>query len=167
MGEQEVVAFLTYLAVSRHVAASTQNQALNALVFLYKAVLQQPLDELNGAVRAKKPQRLPVVLSHMEIRNILKNLDDPFWLIACLLYGSGLRLLESVRVRVKDIEFEHRAIIVRDGKGKKDRVVTLADELITPLKRHLETVRNLHEKDLADGFGAVYWSQIASQNYAL
>lgn len=165
MGEQEVVAFLTHLAVTRQVAANTQNQALNALVFLYKVVLERPLNELKGAVRAKKPQKLPVVLSHSEIRNILKNLDDPFWLIACLLYGSGLRLLESVRLRIKDIEFNRRAIIVRDGKGNKDRVVTLADELITPLKRHLESVRNLHEKDLADGFGAVYLPHALARKY--
>ena len=156
MGESEVVAFLTHLAVEGKVAASTQNQALNALVFLYKVVLERPLDDIKGAVRAKKPQKLPVVLTQDEVRQLLKHLDGIHWLAGCLMYGSGLRLMEAVRLRVQDLDFPHRAILVRNGKGGKDRVVTLADELITPLKRHLESVKTAHEKDLADGFGAVY-----------
>jgi integron integrase len=156
MGEADVVAFLTHLAVAGKVAASTQNQALNALVFLYKVVLDRPLDNIKGAVRAKKPQKLPVVLTQGEIRQLLKHLDGIHWLAACLMYGSGLRLMETVRLRVQDIDFPHRAILVRNGKGGKDRVVTLADELITPLQRHLDTVKTTHEKDLVDGFGAVY-----------
>lgn len=119
MGEAEFGQFLTYLAVSGNVAASTQNQALNALVFLYKAVVQRPLGELSGVVCAKRPQRLPVVLSHTEVRRLFSRLDGHSWLIACLLYGSGLRLLEAVRLRVKDLDFEHHAIFVRDGKGKR------------------------------------------------
>ena len=121
MGEPEVVSFLTHLAVERKVAASTQNQALNALVFLYKAVLDRPLDELKGAVRAKKPQKIPVVLTQEEVRQLLKHLDGIHWLAGCLMYGSGLRLMEAVRLRVQDLDFPHRAILVRNGKGGKDR----------------------------------------------
>ncbi len=165
MAETEVVEFLTDLAVTGQVAASTQNQALNALVFLYKAVLDQPLGELNGAVRAKRPQKLPVVLTGAEIKSLLSHLDGSIWLVACLLYGSGLRLLESIRLRVKDLDFGHRAIIVRDGKGNKDRVVTLAEELMVPLKRHLEGVKNIHEKDLRDGFGSVYLPYALAKKY--
>ena len=156
MGEAEVGAFLTHLAVQGRVAAATQNQALNALVFLYKAVLERPLADIDGVVRAKKPQRLPVVLTPEEVRSVLRHLSGAHWLVACLLYGSGLRLMEAVRLRVKDLDFDHRAILVRDGKGAKDRVVTLPDSLITPLRQHLEHVRLLHDKDLADGLGAVY-----------
>jgi integrase len=137
MGEAEVAAFLTHLAVDGQVASSTQNQALNALVFLYDAVLERPLGECAGIVRAKRPQRLPVVLTPAEVARVLAGLSGVYWLIGCLQYGSGLRLLESVRLRVKDVDFEHRAILVRDGKGAKDRVVTLPDELVIPLKRHL------------------------------
>ena len=165
MREAEVIAFLTDFAVARQVAASTQNQALNALVFLYKVVLGVPLGELNSVVRAKKPQRLPVVLSVNEVKELLKNLEGRAWLIECLLYGSGLRLMEAIRLRVKDIEFDRRAIIVRDGKGKKDRVVTLADELITPLQRHLQAVLNVHSKDLRDGFGAVFLPYALARKY--
>ncbi len=156
MGDREVVAFLSDLAVSGNVAESTQNQALNALCFLYKNVLERPLGELTGAVRAKRSQKLPVVLSQSEVSALLKNLDGVYWLIACLLYGSGLRIMEALRLRTKDLDFGHKAIIVRDGKGKKDRVVTLADELVLPLNRQLVSVKSMHEKDLADGFGCVY-----------
>ena len=156
MSEKEVTAFLTHLAVSRKVSASTQNQALNALVFLYKNVLNQPLGDINGAVRAKKPQKLPVVLTQNEVRQLLKYLDGIYWLAACLMYGSGLRLMECVRLRVKDLDYMHKALIVRNGKGAKDRVVTLPDELIQLLQRHLESVKNTHDKDINDGFGAVY-----------
>ena len=165
MGELEVGRFLTYLAVQRKVAASTQNQALNALVFLYKRVLNRPLGEIEGVVRAKRPQRLPVVLSRQEVKRLLRNLNGAHWLAACLMYGSGLRLMECVRLRVKDIDFDHRAILVRSGKGDKDRVVTLPDELIPVLRRQLEAVRNIHEKDLADGFGAVYLPHALARKY--
>jgi integron integrase len=107
-------------------------------------------------VRAKKPQRLPVVLTADEVRRLLRHLEGTHWLVACLLYGSGLRLMEAVRLRVKDLDFDHRAILVRDGKGAKDRVVTLPDGLVAPLRQHLEYVRLLHDKDLADGFGTVF-----------
>lgn len=156
MGDIEVSVFLTYLAQQRNVAASTQNQALNALVFMYRHVVGQPLGELQSVIRAKKPKRLPVVMSQQEVAQLLSHLTGIHWLVGCLMYGSGLRLLESVRLRVKDIDFSHRAIFVRDGKGGKDRVVTLADELMEPLARHLETVKTLYERDVADGFGRVY-----------
>lgn len=165
MRDAEVEAFLSHLAVDLHVSASTQNQALNALLFLYKVVLDQPLGRLQGLVHAKRPERLPVVLTTDEVARLLQCMDDTHWLPACLMYGSGLRLMETVRLRVKDIDFEHRAIFVREGKGNTDRVVTLADELIIPLKRHLQLVRQLHERDLAAGFGDVYLPYALARKY--
>ena len=165
MGVAEVSEFLTHLAVVGNVAASTQNQALNALVFLYKVILDQPLGELVDAVRAKKPRRLPVVLTPAEVRAVLKHLEGVHWLAACLMYGSGLRLMECMRLRVKDLEFDHRAILVRDGKGGKDRVVTLPDELVAPLQRHLASVKNAHLKDLAEGYGEVYLPHALARKY--
>ncbi|MEW8333637.1 MAG: integron integrase [Candidatus Thiodiazotropha sp.] len=165
MGERQVAQFLTYLAVHGNVAASTQNIALNALVFMYRHVLERPLDHINGIVRAKKPQRLPVVLTQQEVSRLLSNMKGQSWLIACLLYGSGLRLIESLRLRVLDLDFDRKAIYVRNGKGGKDRIVTLADEIITPLKRHLENVRTLHERDLAEGFGTVYLPHALAKKY--
>jgi integron integrase len=165
MAEPEVAAFLSHLANDRNVAPSTQNQALNALVFLYKAVLERPLQELHGVVRAKKPKKLPVVLTRDEVRSVLSQLEGQAWLPSCLMYGSGLRLMEAIRLRVKDLDFAYRAIIVRNGKGDKDRVVTLSDELKVPLQRHLESVKNIHEKDLAAGFGAVYLPNALNRKY--
>ena len=165
MCEQEVSSFLSWLAVSHNVAANTQNQALNALVFLYRHVLEQPLQEINGVTRAKKPQNLPVVLTSQEVSRLLAGLKGSYWLIGCVLYGSGLRLIESVRLRVMDLDFEHRAIFVRNGKGAKDRVVTLADELIEPLQRHIQSVKTLHERDLARGYGEVYLPHALSRKY--
>ncbi len=165
MAEPEVAAFLSHLAVTRNVAASTQNQALNALVFVYKNVLERPLQEINGVVRAKKPQKLPVVLTVEEVGEVLGGLSGVVWLIVCLQYGSGLRLKESVRLRVKDIEFAHRAIIVRDGKGGKDRVVTLSDEIIVPLQRHLENRKTLFEQDIQQGCGTVHLPHALARKY--
>jgi integron integrase len=163
--ESAVSAFLSHLAVDLDVAASTQNQALNALVFMYRDVLDRPLGEFTDIVRAKRPQRLPVVLAPDEVGRVLRCLRGVYWLIACLQYGSGLRLMESVRVRVKDLDFEHRAILVRDGKGAKDRVVTLPDELIVPLKRHLASRRTVFERDLGDGVGTVYLPYALARKY--
>jgi len=165
LGEAEVGEFLTHLAVKRQVSPNTQNQALNALVFLYKHVVGRPLGDILNAVRAKRPQRLPVVLSRDEVRDLFQHLDGPHWLPACLLYGSGLRLMECLRLRVKDLDFDHRAITVRCGKGGKDRVVTLPDPCIEPLQRQLETVRNLRNKDLQDGFGAVWLPNALARKY--
>lgn len=153
MAEKEVAQFLNHLAVDRNVSPNTQNQALNALNFLYTHVLHRPLELVEGITRAKKRQKLPVVLTPEEIRRLLRELEPPYWLLAGLMYGSGLRLMESLRLRVKDLDFTYRAIVVRDGKGGKDRVVTLPDELIKPLKYQLNQTRFLHQKDLADGYG--------------
>ena len=157
--------FLSHLAVHRHVAPATQNQALNALTFLYKIVLKRELGDLDGWVRAKLPRRLPVVLTPTEVGRVLRHLTGERWLIACLQYGSGLRLMESVRLRVKDLDFAHRAIVVRDGKGGKDRVVTLPDELTTPLQRHLETRKTRYERDHLAGRESVYLPYALERKY--
>ena len=160
-----MAAFLSHLAVEGQVASATQNQALNALVFMYRNVLDRPLGQCIGIVRAKRPQRLPVVLSPEEVGRVLRALKGVYWLIGCLQYGSGLRLLESVRLRVKDLDFEHRAILVRDGKGGKDRVVTLPDELVIPLKRHLAPRRTQFERDCADGVESVHLPYALARKY--
>ncbi len=156
MGAPEVEAFLTHLAVQEHVSASTQNQALAALLFLYREVLQQELDAPIAPLRAKKPQHLPAVLTREEVRQVIAHLSGVHQLQAKLLYGAGLRLLECLRLRVKDIDFERRAIIVRDTKGDEDRVTMLPQSVIEPLKEHLLRVKRLHEEDLAKGYGRVY-----------
>jgi integron integrase len=155
MGAPEVETYLTHLAADRNVSASTQNQALSALLFLYREVLNQPFGDLNNVRRAKPSVRIPVVLTVEEVGRVLGALSGPHWLICCLQYGSGLRLMESLRLRVKDLDFAHRAVIVRDGKGAKDRVVTLPDELIVPLQRHLEARKTVYERDRAAGRGSV------------
>lgn len=156
MGAREMEEFLNHLAVEKKVAASTQNQALSALVFLYREVLRQQFEWMDNLERAKRPARVPVVLTETEVKRLLAHLDGQNWLMASLLYGSGLRLMECVRLRVKDVDFEYRQITVRDGKGNKDRVTMLPDTCVEMLKRHLEKVKNLHEEDLGDGFGEVY-----------
>lgn len=156
MGAREMEEFLNHLAVEKKVAASTQNQALSALVFLYREVLRQQFEWMDNLERAKRPARVPVVLTETEVKRLLAHLDGQNWLMASLLYGSGLRLMECVRLRVKDVDFEYRQITVRDGKGNKDRVTMLPDTCVEILKRHLEKVKNLHEEDLGDGFGEVY-----------
>jgi len=165
MGEPEVAAFLTHLAVERQVAPATQNLALNALVFLYRHVLERPLGEIPGIVRASRPPKLPVVLSPAEVGRILAGLSGTPWLVACLQYGSGLRLMESVRLRVKDLDFGHRAVFVRHGKGGKDRVVTLPDELIVPLQRQLEHRQNLFEQDQRAGVASVHLPNALARKY--
>jgi integron integrase len=165
LNESAVAAFLSHLAVDLEVAASTQNQALNALVFMYRDVLDRPLGEFTDIVRAKRPQRLPVVLTPEEVGRVLRRLNGIYWLIACLQYGSGLRLMESLRVRIKDLDFEHRAILVRDGKGGKDRVVTLPDELIVPLNRHLAARRTVFERDLEGGVATVFLPYALARKY--
>ena len=153
MGEPEVNRFLTHLAVHDRVAASTQNQALAALLFLYDKVLNRPLGQIEGVVRARRPRRLPVVLTRQEVRAVLDALDGIPRLVCSLLYGCGLRLLECLRLRVKDIDFDRNEIAVRDGKGGKDRVTMLPAAVGTPLQAHLEKVRRQHAKDLARGLG--------------
>jgi len=155
MGAAEVEAFLTHLAVNENVAASTQNQALSALLFLYREVLKKDLGPID-ALRAKKPKRLPTVLTKEEVHRVLGHLSGTHLLLARLLYGSGLRLMECLRLRVKDLDFAQRIILVRDGKGAKDRITMLPETLVAPLKDHLRIVKRTHEEDLAKGYGAVY-----------
>jgi site-specific recombinase XerD len=156
MGAPEVEAFLTHLAVERHVAASTQRQALSPIVFLYREISERDFGWLQDMEQAKKPERLPVVLSRAEVRAVLARLDGQIWLMASLLYGAGLRLMECIRLRIKDTDFEYRQILVRDGKGQKDRVTMLPQIAVEPLKMHLQKVKALHEQDLTEGFGEVY-----------
>ena len=155
MGAAEVTAFLTSLAVKGKVAASTQNQALSALLFLYREVLGVELPWLDGLVRAKPPQRLPVVLTREEVRTVLGKLDGVSRLMALLLYGAGLRLLECCRLRVKDVDFETNQIAIRDGKGSKDRLTMLPAAVKTDLAAHIQRAREQHQADLRQGAGWV------------
>jgi integron integrase len=165
MGAAEVEAFLTHLAVARNVSASTQNQAKSALLYLYKVVLGMDLPWLDNVTQAKVPKRLPVVLTQAEVQAILNRLDGTMWLIASLLYGSGLRIMETLRLRVKDIDFARREILVREGKGFKDRVTMLPMALVQPLKDHLLKVQALHKEDLAAGYGAVFMPMALDKKY--
>ena len=165
MGNQEVTQFLNHLANERHVAASTQNQALSALVFLYKEVLEQDLGWLDELERAKRPARLPVVMTQAEVRAVLAHLDGRHELMANLLYGSGLRLMECVRLRVKDVDFGYKQITVRDSKGQKNRVTMLPRALVEPLKQQMEKAKILHEQDLKAGFGEVYLPFALARKY--
>jgi len=165
MGESEVESFLSYLASRKNVAASTQNQALSALLFLYRHVLKIELGWLDDVQRAKKPVRLPVVLTQEETRRVLSFLKDDKWLIGSLLYGSGLRLMECLRLRVQDIDTTMKQITVRDGKGGKDRVTMLPERVIPPLERHLEKVSHIHKQDLQGGFGEVHMPHALARKY--
>ena len=165
MGEAEIAQFLSALAVHGQVSASTQNQALCALVFLYRHVLDQDLGWLDDVVRAKRPQRLPVVLTRPEVKALLSAMEGLHWIMASLLYGAGLRLLECLRLRVKDIDFSSNQILVREGKGKKDRRTMLPAAVKEPLAVHLEQVRQLHQHDLAQGFGRVYMPAALQRKY--
>ena len=156
LGGPEIQAFLTHLAVAGKVAASTQNQAKSALLFMYGEVLGQELPWLGDIVHAKTPQRLPVALTVEETRALMAQLSGVQWLIASLLYGSGLRIMEAVRLRVKDVEFTRREILIRDGKGAKDRITMLPGSLADPLRNHLVKVKHIHEQDLIAGNGEVY-----------
>jgi len=165
MGEDEISGFLTYLAADRHVAASTQNQALSALLFLYQQVLDRKLEYMDGIERVKRPPKIPVVLSPEEVRAVLKELTGECRLMAELLYGSGLRLMECVRLRVKDVDFAYRQITVRDGKGFRERVTLLPDRLIKPLRLQLQRAKELHKQDLAKGRGRVHLPYALGRKY--
>jgi integron integrase len=165
MGATEVTAFLSDLAIRRNVAASTQNQALHAILFLYRNVLAIKLPWLDEVQRAKKPQHLPVVFTREEVKALLAQLQGTLWLMAMLTYGCGLRLLECLRLRVKDADFQYRQVIVRNAKGQKDRVTVLPGTLLEPLRTHLSRVRGLHEADLRDGFGRVYLPHAVASKY--
>lgn len=165
MGAAEVETFLSHLAVARNVSASTQNQAKSALLFLYKEVLGVELPWLDNVTQAKAPKRMPVVLTKDEVQAVLSRMDGTNWLVASLLYGSGLRLMEGLRLRVKDIDLVRREILVREGKGFKDRVTMLPASLVEPLKQHLLRVQALHEQDLSAGFGEVYMPMALDRKY--
>jgi len=156
MGVAEIQAFLTHLAVDRGVAPSTQNQAKAALLFLYRHLLNLELPWLSEVVQAKRQPRLPVVLTIGEVRTLFDQMEGVMALVARLLYGTGMRLMEGLRLRVKDVDFDRREIIIRDGKGGKDRVTMLPDSLVQPLRGHLEKVQALHSRDLQEGFGEVH-----------
>lgn len=155
MGKEEVEAFLTHLAVDGHVAASTQNQALSALLLLYREVLQKEFGWLDDVVRAKRPKRLPVVFTPEEAMAIIEELQGVRWLMGMLLYGGGLRLMECLRLRVKELEFERLQVTVREGKGDKDRTTLLAEAAVEPLRRHLAQVCREHEQALREGYAGV------------
>ncbi|PYJ03088.1 MAG: integron integrase [Verrucomicrobia bacterium] len=164
-GEAKIEAFLTDLAVNGKVSASTQNQAFNALVFLYRRVVELPLNEKIDAVRAERKMNAPVVMTREEVMRVIPLLEGVPQLIVQMLYGSGLRVLEAVRLRVKDVDFQMKQVTVRSGKGDKDRFTTLSASLIPLLQNHLRRVKVLHEKDLGAGHGAVYLPDALERKY--
>jgi integron integrase len=165
MGAEEIQSFITYLATQRAVSASTQNQALSALMFLYRHVLQKDIAFPSDVVRAEKSRTLPTVLTHQEAMTVIAKMSGTSQLMAKLLYGSGLRLMECLRLRVKDLDFGHHQILVRDGKGEDDRVTILPDSLIPLLQMHLKTVQSVHQKDLQQGFGDVFLPYALARKY--
>ena len=165
MGRLEIEAFLTHLAVKENVAAATQNQALNALLFLYRTVLDRPIEFPLDSLRARRPKRIPTVLSKEEVARLLPCLPEPYRLIGKLLYGSGLRVSEAVRLRVKDLDFEQRHLAVRDGKGSHDRATLLPEAVIPQLKEQLQRTRAIHRADLRQGLGAVHLPYALAHKY--
>jgi len=163
--EAKVEEFLSYLAIQRNVAVSTQNQAMNALVFLYKRVLEQPLEKKVDAIRSTKNRKIPVVLTQEEVKQVITLLEGVPQLVVKLLYGSGLRVTEAARLRVQDIDFEYKQITVRSGKGDKDRVTTFSVNVMPQIESHLQRVKLIHEKDLGEGYGAVYLPNALSRKY--
>jgi integron integrase len=165
MGPEEIQAYITYLANERKVASSTQNQALSAIMFLYKYVLQKEIALPSDIIHPNRPERLPTVLSHQEAMSVIGKMAGVPKLIAKLLYGSGLRVSECLRLRVKDIDFDYKTITVRDGKGEKDRATLLPDSLIAELKDQIEIARLIHQRDLKEGYGEVSLSYALAQKY--
>ncbi len=165
MGEAEIAAFLSHLAVERKVSGATQNQAFNAIIFLYRKVLGRELEIVAGVTRAKDRKRLPVVLSPQEVRLVLDRLQGREWLMASLMYGAGLRVSECVRLRVKDVDFDFRQILVRNGKGRKDRSTPLPERLIPALRGQLEEARRSYDSDIADGFGEASMPEALARKY--
>ena len=165
MGEEAIREFVNHLAVNEHVAASTQNQALCSLLFLYKEVLKRDMDAIGDLVWAKKPERLPVVLTRTEVKQLLHQLSGTSWIMAMLLYGSGLRHLECLRLRVKDLDFEYNQITMRDGKGEKDRMTVLPGPVKEPLRAHVQRVKVQHDRDLTHGLGSVYLPYALERKY--
>ena len=164
-GESKIEAFLTHLAVDEQVASATQNQAMNALVFLYKRVLQQPLNEVINAVRSERKIHVPVVLTRDEVIKVISLLEGVPQLIVKLLYGSGLRIMEAVRLRIKDVDFQMKQITVRSGKGDKDRVTTFPASVIPLLENHLAKIKVIHDQDIARGHGDVYLPYALGRKY--
>ncbi|MTI89552.1 MAG: integron integrase [Balneolaceae bacterium] len=165
MGKSEIVEFLNHLATGKNVAASTQNQALCSIVFLYEHLFEQPIGALDNLKRAKKPKRLPVVLSKNETGRVIHHLSGVKKLVVQLLYGSGLRISEALRLRVRDIDFEYQQIVVRNGKGLRDRVTILPEKLQPSLKRHIKKVKNLHLQDQKKGYGSVVLPKALARKY--
>ena len=165
MAEPEINAFLIHLAVKEKVSASTQNQALSALLFLYRHVIGREVGDLGKVIRARKPKRLPVVMTRDEVKDVLSNLTDDKWLMSSLMYGAGLRLMECLRLRVQDIDFSRNEILVRDGKGAKDRITMLPESLKAPILEHLKKVKAIHEKDLSEGWGRVQMPDALDRKY--
>ena len=165
MAEKEIAQFLSSLASELRVSASTQNQALNAMLFLYRNVLRKEIGYVDGVVRAKRPHRLPVVLTRQEMKSILGIIDGSDWLMVMLLYGAGLRLMECLQLRVKDIDFTTNQIIVRAGKGDKDRHTMLPTAMKEPLGKHLEIIKRQHQRDLEHGLGRVTLPNALERKY--
>jgi integron integrase len=165
MAEPEINAFLTHLAVKHKVSASTQNQALSALLFLYRHVIGREVGDLGEVIRARKPKRLPVVMTREEVKLVLDNLSDDKWLASSLMYGAGLRLMECLRLRVQDLDFSRNEILVRSGKGDKDRITMLPESLKGPLQSHLAKGKALHDRDLNDGWGRVEMPAALDRKY--
>ena len=163
--EAKVESFLSYLAIQRNVAASTQNQAMNALVYLYRHVFDQPLEHTVDAIRSTKNRRIPVVLTQEEVKDIIILLNGVAQLAVKIIYGSGLRITETVRLRVQDVDFDYKQITVRSGKGNKDRVTTFSSNLMPEIKTHLQRVKLIHDKDLLKGHGAVYLPYALNKKY--
>ncbi|HSW00403.1 MAG TPA: integron integrase [Sedimentisphaerales bacterium] len=165
MGEPEINAFLTHLAVKQKVSASTQNQALSALLFLYRQVIGRKVGDLGDVIRARKPTRLPVVMTREEVKAVLGQPTGDKWLMASLMYGAGLRLMKGLRLRVQDIDFTRNELLVRDGKGAKDRITMLPESVESPLREHLKRVKAIHERDLAEGWGRVLMPDALDRKY--
>jgi integron integrase len=165
MGAPEISQYLTWLAVERKVSASTQNLAFNAIVFLYRKVLDIQLDHIENVIRAKKSRRIPVVLSRHEIAAILEKSRQPYHLMIALMYGSGLRMMEVLRLRLKDIDFDRSVILVRQGKGNKDRVTILPEKLVPDIQHAMDRVRKLHELDVVEGYGEVQMPYALARKY--
>ncbi len=164
-GVPKIEQFLTHLAVNTNIAAATQSQALNALVFLYKQVLKEPLEDRINAVRSAKKENVPVVMTKEEVEQVISLMEGIPQLVAKLLYGSGLRISEALRLRVFDIDFKMKQITVRSGKGNKDRVTTFSGKLTLPLQTHMNWIKNQHEQDMKNGFGSVYLPFALSRKY--
>ncbi|MBN2256083.1 MAG: integron integrase [Deltaproteobacteria bacterium] len=165
MAEPEVNAFLTHLAVKEKVSASTQNQALSALLFLYRHVIGREIGDLGEVIRARRPLRIPVVLTKDEIRKILAQIKGDKWLMACIMYGSGLRLMECLRLRIQDVDLQSSTLTVRDGKGSKDRVTMLPSSIKKPLLEHIKKIKKIHENDVENGYGEVFMPYALARKY--